>query len=167
MATGNVSLRQSAARLLEDFRESPQSIGYLWRLDLSRILIERMEEKRWTQKQLADETEMQQPFVSRIMNADSNCTFDVAGRLLFALGFREGDVVLMQRPQITFGRTEGDPLARIGQIAKTPYSEPLRGTTDVQEEEFHGFQTEAAPGNKGVVFAGASNDREPYAAHMG
>lgn len=99
MVTGSRSkLRDKVEAALSGFREDPQSVGFHWRLNLSALLCELLEDKKgWTQKRLATEAGMQEPVVSRIMNADTNCQFDTAGRLLFALGIREGDIELRRK----------------------------------------------------------------------
>src|SRR6476661_7556231 len=73
---------------LEGFEKKPESRGYDLRLSLSELVIRCMKAKGWTQKQLAQAAGMKEPFVTRVLHADQNCTFDVAGRLLFALGIR-------------------------------------------------------------------------------
>lgn len=106
MATGSKSkLRDRVEAALGGFREDPQSVGFQWRLNLSTLLCELLDDKGWTQKQLAEEADTLEPVVSRIMNADSNCQFDTAGRLLFALGIREGDVELRRKQEHTMQLT--------------------------------------------------------------
>src|SRR5215213_8417542 len=73
---------------LAEFESTPQSRGYDLRLSLSALVLKHLKAKGWTQKQLADAARMKESFVTRVIHADSNCTFDVAGRLLFALGVR-------------------------------------------------------------------------------
>src|SRR5438067_799702 len=75
-------------KILDDFNRHPESRGYDLRLSLAAIIMRRMKTKNWTQKQLAEAAGMKPSFITRILHADSNCTFDVAGRLLFALGIR-------------------------------------------------------------------------------
>jgi len=95
-----MSLMRRANKALEAFHESPESVGFQWRLDLTTLLCELLEEHGWTQRKLADEAGVSEAFVSRIINADSNCEFGTAGRLLFALGIREGEVKLIRLPVI-------------------------------------------------------------------
>lgn len=47
-----------------------------------------MDGRKLTQKQLAEMADMKESFITRIVHADSNCTFDVAGRILQALGVK-------------------------------------------------------------------------------
>jgi transcriptional regulator with XRE-family HTH domain len=72
-------------RLLNEFRNSADGAGHQLRLDLADLVIAKLREKGWTQKQLADATGMKESFVTRIIHSNSNCTFGVAGRILFAL----------------------------------------------------------------------------------
>jgi len=44
--------------------------------------------RKLTQKQLAEMADLKESFITRIVHADSNCTFDVAGRILQALGVK-------------------------------------------------------------------------------
>jgi plasmid maintenance system antidote protein VapI len=87
---------------LEAFESTPESRGYDLRLDLAQIVLRHLKEKGWTQKALADAAGMKAPFLTRIIHAAQNCTFDVAGRLLFALGIR---AKLLEVPT-TVGTTE-------------------------------------------------------------
>jgi len=112
------NLKERASTLLNDFRERSDSVGFYFRLNLMSLLCELMDEKDWTQKQLANAADMQESFVSRVINAESNCTFDVAGRLLFSLGVREGDVGLERRGSMveTDIQKTNDVIAVIGSI---------------------------------------------------
>lgn len=107
------SLRERVEAALSEFHDDPQSVGFQFRLDLSTLLCELLDENDWTQKQLAEAAGMKEAVVSRIVNADSNCKFETAGRLLFALGVREGDVELsrMTKPVV-----QKDVIAHIGQL---------------------------------------------------
>ena len=77
--------------LLNEFKaieESPLSTGFDLRLDLSEIIHRHLGENGLTQKALADAVGMKEPQLSRILHAASNCTFETAGRILFALGIK-------------------------------------------------------------------------------
>jgi len=74
--------------ILAEFEESPESVGIDLRLDLADLVIRHLDGQGWTQKQLAQRTGMQESFISRIIHAESNCTFEVAGRIMHALGVR-------------------------------------------------------------------------------
>lgn len=95
-------LGQSAA----DFSDDPRSAGYALRLDLAALVIRAMKRRGWSQQKLADEAGMKPAFVCRIVNAESNCTFETAGRLLFALG----ETARLVEPQTT-ASTDDDHVA--------------------------------------------------------
>ncbi len=95
--TKAASLRDRVVRALDGFNDNPQSVGMRFRLDLSKLICDALDAKGWTQRDLAREAGMKESFVSRVVNADSNCTFDVAGRLLFALGARAGEVGIREQ----------------------------------------------------------------------
>ncbi len=88
------NLKKRVEAAVTEFAATPQSVGFHFRLNLASLLCELLDEKGWTQKQLAEAAGMKEAVVSRIINADSNCRFETAGRLLFALGVRAGDVTL-------------------------------------------------------------------------
>ncbi len=79
---------QDLLKLLDDFQDSPEALGHELRLDLAELILKTLRQKRWTQKQLAQAARMKPSFINRIVHGASNCTFDVAGRLLFALGLK-------------------------------------------------------------------------------
>jgi transcriptional regulator with XRE-family HTH domain len=79
---------QDLRDMLDEFDRTPAASGYELRLGLATIVLGRLDALGWTQKRLADATGMKESFVSRVIHGDQNCTFDVAGRLLFALGVR-------------------------------------------------------------------------------
>lgn len=76
----------SILQSLDDFEKTPESVGFDLRLSLSDLILKHLHLNGWTQKQLADESGMKEPSISRILNSDTNCTLDTAGRLLHALG---------------------------------------------------------------------------------
>lgn len=72
---------------LDEFeRDDPSSRGLAFRLDLAEIVGRELRAKGWTQRKLAEVASVKEPFISRILHSEANCTFDTAGRLLFALG---------------------------------------------------------------------------------
>ncbi len=70
---------------LSHFERQPQSAGFDLRFDLSKIVLREIARKGWTQKQLAEAAGMKESFITRIVHGATNCTFEVAGRILFAL----------------------------------------------------------------------------------
>lgn len=73
---------------LETFKQTPESVGLELRLSLSQTILRHLKEKGWTQAVLAKKAGMKEPFVSRVLHSNANCTLDTAGKLLFALGIR-------------------------------------------------------------------------------
>ena len=79
---------QDWRKVLEDFKKSPQSVGHDLRLDLADIIYRYLAQNGWTQNRLAEAAGMKPQRITKILHGDTNCTFDTAGRLLFALGTR-------------------------------------------------------------------------------
>src|SRR5579862_5872761 len=77
-----------ALSVLREFDSEPESVGYDLRLDLSTIVSQHLAEKGWTQTRLAKAAGMKPSFLTRIIHGTNNCTFEVAGRIIFALGIR-------------------------------------------------------------------------------
>ena len=79
----------SLLKRLSDFEEKdPKSRGLDLRLDLADIIIEQLSDRGWTQGELARRAKMRESQISLILTASRNCTFDTAGRILFALGVK-------------------------------------------------------------------------------
>jgi len=116
-------------RILDEFEATPESVGIDLRLDLADLIIAQLDRKRWTQKRLAQRCGMKESFVSRIIHAESNCTFDVAGRLLHALGVKPKLTVAQTKPTI--------PLIERAATSETGWTQPFApeaGITYGQEE---------------------------------
>jgi ribosome-binding protein aMBF1 (putative translation factor) len=75
-------------KALDAFTKTPADIGMDLRLSLAEIVLRKLREKGWNQRALAREAGLKEPFVSRVIHSNANCTFDTAGKLLFALGAR-------------------------------------------------------------------------------
>ena len=73
---------------LKEFEKSQHGAGMDLRLDFAEIVLRRLRELNWNQKQLADAVEMKEPQLTKLIHSDSNCTVDTIGRLLNALGIR-------------------------------------------------------------------------------
>ncbi len=56
------------------------------RLNLAEIILRYLRLNDWTQRDLASATSFKDSFISRLLHSNANCTFDTAGRVLFALG---------------------------------------------------------------------------------
>lgn len=74
--------------ILAQWDANPRSAGVKLRLDLSLLVIQRLNKNGWTHKQLAEKAGVTPWLISRIVLADANCTFETAGRILFALGVK-------------------------------------------------------------------------------
>ena len=71
---------------LADYEKNdPEHVGFDLRLQFSEIVVDALRRNGWTQRDLADRIGRKASFISRIVHSDSNCTFDTAGRILFAL----------------------------------------------------------------------------------
>ena len=73
---------------IEHLEKTPEGHAYDLRLDLSEIVLRHLDGKHWTQNQLAKAAGMRPQVLTRIIHAASNCTFETAGRILFALGIK-------------------------------------------------------------------------------
>jgi transcriptional regulator with XRE-family HTH domain len=71
---------------LEAFRQTRESRGHDLRNDLANIVVRHLAQRGWSQARLAEAAGMKSPMLTRIIHSDANCTFDTAGRLLYALG---------------------------------------------------------------------------------
>ncbi len=73
-------------KALDEYHQTPESHGMKLRLNLAQIILRHIKENNWTQKELATKTSFKDSFISRLLHSDANCTFETAGRILFALG---------------------------------------------------------------------------------
>lgn len=81
---------------LKEFENSPENAGYDLRLDLADIIVRHLDGQKWTQARLAKAAGMKDAYLTRVIHSAQNCTFDVAGRILHALGVQ---VRLMEVPK--------------------------------------------------------------------
>lgn len=114
---------------LEQFERTEASASLELRISLTRLVLKHLRRKRWTQSQLAEAAGMKEPFVSRVLHSDTNCTLDTIARLLFALGVR-GEIreaepisdaaseILSIRKQ---GKTDGQTLQTSAAAADASY----------------------------------------------
>lgn len=80
---------QALRRALAEYdRTNPESVGVELRLHLSEIVLRHLRRDDWSQCKLAEKTGLKESFISRVLHSNANCTFETAGRLLFALGIR-------------------------------------------------------------------------------
>lgn len=113
---------------LREFEASPESRGFDLRLDLADIILRHLDGKRWTQKRLAEAAGMKPSFLTRVIHASNNCTFDVAGRILFALGV-----------QAKLIETQQDDAE-----AYLPISAETTDTSTLQIQDIYGQEEEAS-----------------------
>lgn len=73
---------------LDEFRKTPESFAIELRMSLSQLIIENMCRLGWSQRKLAKAVNRTEPFVSRVLHGDENCTLATAARFLHALGVR-------------------------------------------------------------------------------
>lgn len=73
---------------LNAYRETPESFAHEMRLRLSEVVVRKLRELDWTQRELADNSGMKEPFITRVLSGDQNWTTETAGRLLHALSAR-------------------------------------------------------------------------------
>ena len=71
---------------LGEFSNTETSVGLELRLSFSELVLRKLRDKQWSQPDLADATGLKESFLSRVVNSEANCTFDTAGKLLFAFG---------------------------------------------------------------------------------
>lgn len=83
-------------RILRDFEDSPEAVGYELRLNLSEIVLRNLRSKGWTQRQLADESKKLESYITRVVHSRQNCGLDTVGQILYALGVRAS---LVENPQ--------------------------------------------------------------------
>ncbi len=89
-------------KVLDEYHQTPESRGMKLRLNLAEIILRHLKQNNWTQKELARKTSFQDSFISRLLHSDANCTFETAGRLLFALGV-EAKLEEISEPHLVSG----------------------------------------------------------------
>lgn len=74
--------------LLDDHRNSPDSVAHEFRLSVGEIVIQALRERGWTQKDLAARIGVTESLISRLLNGDHNWTSKSIGRVMHALDVR-------------------------------------------------------------------------------
>jgi hypothetical protein len=87
-----MSSLQRLSDRLTNLRETAETLDQNLRLSLAMLIGRGLNQKGWTQKQLAAETGMREAQISRMVNTGQNWTSLSAARVLFALGI-EADLV--------------------------------------------------------------------------
>lgn len=76
---------QDILRILDEYERKPESYGMKLRLNLAELVIQQLNSNGWSQRDLAQEAGLKEAYISRILHSDANCTFESAGKILFAL----------------------------------------------------------------------------------
>ena len=79
---------QDILRALDEYKRKPESYGMKLRLNLAELVIQQLNSNNWSQRDLAKRTGLKEAYISRILHSDANCTFESAGKILFALGIK-------------------------------------------------------------------------------
>ena len=79
---------QDILRVLDEYKRKPESYGMKLRLNLAELVIQQLNSNGWSQRDLAKRIGRKEAYISRILHSDANCTFESAGRILFALGIK-------------------------------------------------------------------------------
>ncbi len=79
---------QDILRVLDEYKRKPESYGVKLRLNLAELVIQQLNSNGWSQRDLAKRTGLKEAYISRILHSDANCTFESAGKILFALGIK-------------------------------------------------------------------------------
>jgi len=71
---------------VREYEDSPDGYTLELALSLAEIVLCTLRNKGWSHCDLGLRAGMHPSFIERIVHADVNCTFEEAGKLLFALG---------------------------------------------------------------------------------
>lgn len=77
---------ESLLRRIEQYEETPAGFAHELRLSFGELVIRRLRELGWTQRELARKLKRKESQVSRLLGGDHNWTTDSAGEVLCALG---------------------------------------------------------------------------------
>ena len=70
---------------LAAFHESPSGFAMSLRNDFARLIVQRLEDMNWSQRDLARAIKKPDSFVSRLIHGKSNCELETVGEVLHAL----------------------------------------------------------------------------------
>jgi transcriptional regulator with XRE-family HTH domain len=96
----------------ERFKSTPESYAITLQTSLTRLVLESLKDRGWTQRDLAKRANIKEPFLTRTLQGD-NWTTATAGKLLCALGVRA---------EIARKNTSTIPLRFAEHAPKTTYS---------------------------------------------
>ncbi len=132
---------------LDRYERTGKGHGLRLRLNLAEIILRQLRVNGWTQRDMARRTGFKEPFISRILHSNANCTFDTAGKLLSALGVdariidetsvRNVCLTLAQTPQVRRvifqrGSTSGKETCKIQGHTETGVEQALTETSGKQ-----------------------------------
>ena len=75
-------------RILEKYRATVAGYESQLRLDFAALIVQGMEDRDWSQRQLSDACGLKEPFISRVVNGESNCTYQTTAKILHVLGIK-------------------------------------------------------------------------------
>jgi transcriptional regulator with XRE-family HTH domain len=139
---------------LEQYETTADAVSMDLRLDLADAIIRALRERGGTQQQLAEAAGMKPSFISRLVHSNANCTFEVAARVLHALGLRATlttrrvDGAVDGRPTFTTTATTSAGVPEIVHV-QTPVSTSVFGTAQPRITLHQAGRPRAAPGARG------------------
>lgn len=73
---------------VQAFRETPDSVGLDLRMDLAELVARHLHGTGLTQAQFGAQFGKKAPYINRIISGTQNCTLDLVGQIIFAMGLR-------------------------------------------------------------------------------
>ena len=121
---------------IKEFENTPEGYAYSLRLDLTEIVLRRLG-NNMTQARLADKAGIKPQMVTRIVHAASNCTFETAAKVLFALGVKarledvRSEVIIAEKVDLRYMKPKN---------TRAQTKKPVRGG-ETHEEKAYQTQT--------------------------
>ena len=165
MATRAERLR---ARLAKYKAEDPESRELTLQLDFARIVMSKLDELGWSQRQLARQCEMEESFISRVIHSDENLTLTTISRILFALGVEGRLTERSQSPrEAVVGETE--PHGVLVFLAGYEHGEEEISykTTGRGKKQFQAWSQVPASGSTGQIRRITTSTRPDFEIAMG
>lgn len=78
---------------LDEYKQTPESYGLELRLNLAEIVLAYLKRTGISRYQLASRAGMDSGRLNRVIQANANCTLDIVGRLVEAMGLKSRLVV--------------------------------------------------------------------------
>jgi hypothetical protein len=70
------------------FEGTPESVSQDLRMDLAELVARHLRDAGLTQTQFAEKFGKKAPYINRIIGGSQNCTLDLVGQIIFAMGLR-------------------------------------------------------------------------------